>query len=72
MRDPKRINKVLMTIARVWKEHPDLRLCQLLENCYPGKHCLYYVEDNDLEDRLKEIYLKDEVSRMEYFPFLED
>jgi hypothetical protein len=72
MRNPERIDEILITIARIWKERPELRLCQLLESCYPGKHCLFYVEDDDLKARLRDRYLKEEVSKEEYYPFLED
>ena len=60
MRDPERIDRLLIIIARIWKERPELRLCQLLESCYPGQHCLFHVEDGDLEKNLKAIYLKEE------------
>ena len=30
MRDPKRIDEMLEAISEVWKEHPDLRLGQLI------------------------------------------
>jgi hypothetical protein len=32
MRDPKRIDKVLAALGKLWKKHPDQRLGQLLEN----------------------------------------
>ena len=58
MRDPKRIVPILCLIETIWKENPDLRLCQLIGNCFPaGDH--YHREDDDLERRLKEIYCAD-------------
>ncbi|MBA7602518.1 hypothetical protein ES703_09611 [subsurface metagenome] len=56
MRDPKRIKSLLKTIKKAWKKHPDLRLCQLIGNCFPGKSDLYSVEDDDLLKRIKKTY----------------
>lgn len=56
MRDPKRINNIINLIRRIWKKSPDLRLCQLLGNCYKGIQDLYYKEDEELEQKLKEFY----------------
>ncbi len=60
MRNPKRIPKILKLIEKIWQANSDLRLCQLLENCNivseTKSHCMYYVEDEDLEIRLKEFY----------------
>ncbi len=48
-RDPDRIEYVLDTIRQIWNRYPDLRLCQLIENCKPNNlHDMYYIEDNDL------------------------
>jgi len=54
MRDPKRIKKVLMAIKKAWKKNPDLRLMQLLGNCFDFD--AYYIEDENLMDLLKEFY----------------
>jgi uncharacterized protein YihD (DUF1040 family) len=54
MRDPKRIVPMLCLIETIWKENPDLRLCQLIGNVAPYDN--YHVEDDDLEKRLKECY----------------
>ena len=49
MRDPKRIKKVLKVLEGVWKQYPDLRLGQLLENALPAnQNCIFYLEDGDL------------------------
>lgn len=48
MRDPARIPLVLEAIRAVWEEHPDWRLCQLLQNAAPHRHDLYSLEDDDL------------------------
>ena len=55
MRDPSRIPIILKEIERIWLEDPDLRLCQLIGNCYESGD-LYYKEDDDLLKRLKEVY----------------
>ena len=56
MRDPKRIDRVLNLIKEIWEKNPDLRLCQLIENSLES-HCLYYYEDDSLEDSLRKFYL---------------
>ncbi len=58
MRDPKRINSILNKIRRIWKKNPDLRLFQLLGNCFPAQDN-YHVEDEELEQRLKMVYKDD-------------
>ena len=57
MRDPKRIPKILKEIEKIWVTQPDLRLGQLLGNCF-GETELYYVEDGELPKILKEAYGK--------------
>jgi len=57
MRDPKRIVPILCLIETIWKENPDLRLCQLIGNVAPYDN--YHVEDDDLAKRLKETYCGD-------------
>jgi hypothetical protein len=58
MRDPKRIIKILDLIKKIWIKNPDLRLCQLIGNCFEAGDN-YYKEDNNLEKRLREIYKKE-------------
>ena len=55
MRDVNRIDGVLDKIKNIWKKYPDLRLGQLICNavCDPA---LYYIEDNELVEALKELY----------------
>lgn len=55
MRDKKRIPKILKLIEKIWKDSPDLRLCQLIQNCFGGFD-IYYVEDDKLEAALKGTY----------------
>jgi len=59
MRDPKRIDKIIKIVKEIWKKNPDLRLCQLISNCFLEKD-LYYVEDKELIRRIKKTYIKDE------------
>lgn len=63
MRDKKRIKCILNLIEKIWEKNPDLRLCQLIKNCFHslpnGKgqcNSIYYVKDKELEKRLKEVY----------------
>jgi len=55
MRDSKRINEILALISSLWRTYPDLRLCQLIGNCFEAKD-LYYIEDEDLKQKLIEKY----------------
>lgn len=68
MRDPKHIDEsqihtnrqesideILELISKVWHENPDLRLCQLISNCF-AESDLYYIEDDKLQSRLKRDY----------------
>lgn len=55
MRDPKRIKRILAKVEKIWERNPDLRLCQLIGNCFAaGDH--YYKEDDVLEERLEATY----------------
>ena len=56
MRDPKRIDRIIDLIRKIWKKNSDLRLCHLIGNCFLHGD-LYHQEDDDLEKRLKEKYL---------------
>jgi len=66
MRNPKRINRLLRLIKKIWVKYPDLRLFQLLgnpfspQNIFNGKaftdRDYYYIEDDTLEVRLREYY----------------
>ena len=55
MRDPQRIDKVLQELKKVWEQCPDLRLGQLICNVVQDP-ALYYVEDYELVDALKQFY----------------
>ena len=53
MRDPNRIPEIIRDIEDIWKEHPDLRLIQLLMAPEVG-YRLFYVEDGELVRLLRE------------------
>jgi hypothetical protein len=48
MRPPNRIPRILHKLERAWKEHPDLRLGQLLMGL-AKRDDIFYVEDTDWE-----------------------
>jgi hypothetical protein len=54
MRNPERIKLVLSEIFRLWSQVPELRLMQLIGNCFPVGTDLYYLEDEELIQRLQE------------------
>jgi len=60
MKDPDRIVEILCLISEIWHKNPDLRLCQLLGNCFTHgglkQKDLYYIEDDELQDRLEKLY----------------
>ena len=55
MRDKNRIPVMIDLLTRIWIDHPDLRLGQLLGNAIHDIDS-YYIEDDKLEDRLRETY----------------
>lgn len=56
MRDYNRIERILNTIKRIWQNNPDLRLCQLILNITTDANVLYWVDDDELEKALIEMY----------------
>lgn len=55
-RDPKRIPRILAKLEKVWKKNPDLRLGQLITNCWTNSsNVLFYVEDDVLEKGLDDM-----------------
>ena len=51
MRDPKRIDEILKELGKLWKEHPDLRLGQLImavtgEKAHIGD--IFHIEDKEM------------------------
>lgn len=64
MRDPNRIPQVLNALALYWKEHPDLRLGQIISNAQSTHRInngladtqdVFYFEDEDLLKTLYEL-----------------
>ena len=55
MRDKNRIKPILKQIEAIWEKNPDLRLCQLLGNCFKQED-LYYIEDELLVESMSKIY----------------
>lgn len=56
-RDPQRMDELMYELERVWKEHPDTRLGQLLVSCVDGDaDKLFYMEDEELLKKLRERY----------------
>ena len=54
-RDPKRIDRILSLVERYWHQHPDLRFVQMVVNwIQPKIDTGYYLEDNTLEEALRE------------------
>ena len=63
MKDPKRIPAILDKISKIWSNHPDLRLGQLICNAGKYSSCktdLFYIEDAELVEGL--VNLNDEFS----------
>ena len=58
MRNPNRIDRILNEIRIIWKQYPDLRLGQLILNVIEDP-ALYYIEDKELVELLKQTYLKE-------------
>ena len=65
MRDPSRIDDILVLLKALWHRHPDQRLGQLLENYVFGHHlermkgtvqdgCIFYLEDDEVLEKLRE------------------
>jgi uncharacterized protein YihD (DUF1040 family) len=55
-RDPERIDNILSLVRSVWKNHPDMRLAQLLCNLLdPDPNRLFYIEDERLIAALEEM-----------------
>ncbi|MBI4029110.1 MAG: hypothetical protein HY376_01985 [Candidatus Blackburnbacteria bacterium] len=65
MRNPERIKQTLALIQQLWEKYPDLRLGQLILNALPNERLLYYIEDEDLVERLTILYAKREKTAME-------
>ena len=56
MRSVDRIPNILDKVGKIWEKYPDLRLGQLLLNCFSDP-LLYYIEDDKLIESLESYYL---------------
>ena len=50
--------KLLALIEQAWEQNPDLRLCQLIGNCF-DENDLYYKTDEELIERLSTEYVEE-------------
>ena len=55
MRNPKRINRILRLIKKIWIKNSDLRLGQLIDNAI-REETIFYIEDDAFEVCLKKYY----------------
>jgi uncharacterized protein YihD (DUF1040 family) len=66
MRDPKRIERILKKLKKVWKAKPDWRLGQLIINAMseesgsgffmrPSRQEIFSFEDDKMEKRLEDL-----------------
>lgn len=55
MKDPKRIPKIMKLVEKIWKKYPNLRLTQLIGNCFEAGDN-YHTDDDTLLEKLKETY----------------
>jgi hypothetical protein len=56
VRNPKRIPDVLRRLEKVWREHPDLRLGQIVSNATSSIMAStdpFYVEDDQMIDAIE-------------------
>ncbi len=51
----KQRREIVKLIDKIGKKYPELRFCQIIQNCY-GNNDIYYVENSDLLTTLKDIY----------------
>ena len=58
MRNINRILKICKELEELWLKYPDLRLGQLILNVFSfkGDSPLYFIEDEDLIQKLEEAY----------------
>ena len=58
MREPSRIPEVMARIQKLWEQHPDLRLGQLLLNIHYPATAIYFMEDDEIVTQLELMYEK--------------
>lgn len=57
MRNPNRISDIMYELELLWRRYPDLRLGQLMLNGLSSTD-LYYKEDREMVETIKEFYRK--------------
>lgn len=58
-RDPARIGPIIKMVQKVWEANPDMRLMQLLLNCFRAdkpESRLYFMEDDVFTATFTDIY----------------
>ena len=55
-RSEENIKQILEQVQRTWLKAPHLRLGQLLGNCAKSETQLYYLEDEVLLEKMKDMY----------------
>lgn len=58
-----RIKPIIRKIEEVWREHPDLRLGQLLINC-AGDKDLFNLEDDELMEAMERFGDEDDIGQI--------
>ena len=54
MRDPRRISLIINELQNLWYNVPDLRLGQLLLDIVPDSNLLFYIEDDELINKIRD------------------
>jgi hypothetical protein len=56
MRNPDRMYPMLEMLLSLWQKYPDMRLGQLIENVAGHKNMIWNMDDNEMYDKMEEIY----------------
>lgn len=63
MRDPARIQDIILLLEKYWKANPDFRLLQIISNI--SRNTNFSVDQFYMEDDLLKTLLEEEVSKLE-------
>lgn len=64
MRNPKRINKIVVLLEKAWGLVPDWRLGQLVSNLLgPGPQDIFFPEDEEWEEMLNKFIQENDKTR---------
>ncbi len=58
MRNPKRIDRIINLARELWHTYPDWRLGQLISNVIGDDNFIFYMEDDEFEEKLLELKKK--------------